>query len=92
MGVHKVNAWLNVSILIEIALPISPYNCFLNDSNGYGCYFFKCYYSNVWIIHAQSPTNLSKYMWNFVFNITDAIFKFESLKRKPMKSKWIMPM
>ncbi len=63
----------------------NPYKIFLNDSNGYGCYFFKYYYSNLWIIHVQSPTNLPKFMWKLVFNVNDVILKFESLKRKTYK-------
>ncbi len=75
MGIHRMNAWLNVSILTKIALLISPYKKNLNDSNGYGCYFLKCYYANLWIIHVQSLTNHAKYMWKFVFNITDVNFQ-----------------
>ncbi len=41
---HKVNAWYSGSILVEITLPLSLYNIILNDSNGHGYYFKKCYY------------------------------------------------
>ncbi len=36
----NINGW-NVSISIEITLPISPYKIFLNDSNGHGFYFLN---------------------------------------------------
>jgi len=86
-----VNAWLSGSISIEITLPISPYKNFLNDSNGHGCYIKNCYYFNLWIIHVQSPTNLPKTMWNFVFNVTNVIFfNLKVLKWKLTKSIWIM--
>jgi hypothetical protein len=41
---HRVNAWYSGSILVEITLLISPYKIILNDSNGQGYYFLKCYY------------------------------------------------
>jgi hypothetical protein len=31
----------------KITLLTSPYNIFLNDSNGHGCYFKKYYYFNL---------------------------------------------
>ncbi len=43
------------------------------------------------MIHVQSPTNLPKSMWKLVFNVIDVIFKFGSPKKKPIKSKEIMP-
>jgi hypothetical protein len=50
------------------------------------CYFKKYYYSNLWIIHVQSPINLSKFVWKLVFNVVDHVFfKFGSLKRKTHK-------
>jgi len=39
----------------------------------------------MWIIHAQSLTNLPKCMWKMVFNVVDVIFWFGSLKRKTHK-------
>jgi len=51
MGTHGphmgVNAQYDDSILAKITFPINPYNIFLNDSNGPGCYFLKCYYYNI---------------------------------------------
>ncbi len=88
---NRVNAQLNASILVEITFLISPYEIFLNDSNGHGFHFFNCYYSNIWIIHVQSLTNLPKFMWKLVFNVIDVIFQFESSKRKPAKFLKIMP-
>jgi hypothetical protein len=47
-------------------------------------------FSNLWIIHVQSPTNLSKSMWKLICNVVDVIFlNLEILKRKPTKSIWI---
>ncbi len=80
-----MNTWLNVSILAKITFYISPYNIFLNDSNGHGFYFLKCYYFNIWIIHVQSPTNFPKFMWELVINVVDVILKFGSPKRKTYK-------
>ncbi len=70
---------------VENTLPMSPYKIFLNDSNGHGCYFKKYEYSNMWIIHVQSSTNLPKCMWKLVFNVADVIFWFGSFKRKTLK-------
>jgi hypothetical protein len=81
----KVNVWLSSLILIKITLLISLYKIFLNDSNAQDCYFLKCYYYNLWIIHVQWPTNLSKSIWKLVFNVIDVIFKFGSPKRKTHK-------
>jgi len=72
----RVNAWYNGSILAKITFPISPYKIFKNDSNGYGCYFKKCYYFNLWIIHVQSLTNLPKSTWKLVFNVVDVFFHY----------------
>jgi hypothetical protein len=58
---------------------------FLNDLNGHGCYFKKCYYFSFWIIHVQSLINLPKSMWNFIFNVTDVIFWIGSLKKETHK-------
>jgi hypothetical protein len=69
---------------------INSYKIFLNDSNRHGCYFFKYYYSNIWIIHDQSLTNLPKSMWKLIFNVIDVIFNLKVLKRKPIKCIWIM--
>jgi hypothetical protein len=69
---------------------MSPNKIFLNDSNGHGCCFLKCYYSNLWIIHVQSFTNLPKSMWKFIFNVTNVFLNFKVLKGKPTKSIWIM--
>jgi hypothetical protein len=80
-----VNARLNVLVLAEIALIISPYKIFFNDSNGHGCYFKKWYYSNIWIIHVQSLTNLFKSMWKPIFTVIDVFLKFGSPKRKTHK-------
>jgi len=77
----RVNAWYNGSILVEITL-IIPYIFFKNDSNGHGGYFLNYYYSNIWIIHVESPTNLPKSMWKLKFNVIDVIFKFGSLEKK----------
>jgi hypothetical protein len=44
---HGVNTWYSDSILVEITLLINPYKVIQNDSNGHGCYFKKCYYSNI---------------------------------------------
>jgi hypothetical protein len=79
------------SILTKITLFISPYKIFLNDSNGHVCYFLKCDYSNIWIIHVQSSINFPKSIWKFVFNVTDVIFNLEVLKGKFTKFVWIMP-
>ncbi len=87
----KVNANYSGSISTKITFFTSPYKIFLNDSNGHGCYFKKCYYSNFWIIHVQSPTNLPKSMRKLVFNVADVIFWFENFKGKPTKSIGIMP-
>jgi hypothetical protein len=70
----KVNAWYSDSIATKITLLINPYKIFSNDSNGHGCYFFKYFYSNIWIIHVQLLTNLSKSMWKLVFNVINVIF------------------
>jgi hypothetical protein len=43
------------------------------------------YYSNLWIIYVQWPTNLPKSMWNFIFNVTNVIFQFGSPKRNVHK-------
>jgi len=62
---------------LSIGKNCTPYKFiqdFFNDSNGHGYYFFKCYYFNFWIIHVQSPTNLSKSMWKLVFIVVDVIF------------------
>jgi hypothetical protein len=53
---------------------MNPNKIFWNDSNGHNCYALKCYYSNIWIIHAQSPTNLPKSMWKFIVNVVDVIY------------------
>jgi hypothetical protein len=53
--------------------PYESKQFFKNDSNGHDCCFLKCYYYNIWIMHAQSPTNLSKSMWKFIFNVIDVI-------------------
>ncbi len=42
-------------------------------------------------MHVQSPTNLPKYMWKVIFNVTNSFFDMEVLKGKPTKSKGIMP-
>jgi hypothetical protein len=65
-------------MLVEITLRITPYKILENDSNGHGGYFLKYYYSNLWIIHVQSPTNLSKSMRKLKFNVIDVILKFGS--------------
>jgi hypothetical protein len=80
-----VNAWYSGSISIKITFFISPYKIFKNVSNGHGCYFLKYYYSNLWIIYVQSPTNLPKFIKKFVFNIIDAILKIGSPKKKTHK-------
>jgi hypothetical protein len=36
--------------------------------------FKKCSYSNLWIIHVQSFTNLLKSMWKLLFNVPNVIF------------------
>ncbi len=48
---------------------------------GHGCYFKKYYYSNIWKIHVQSPTNLPKSIWKLIFDVDDIIFKIGSLKK-----------
>jgi hypothetical protein len=78
-----VNAWLTGSISTEIKLPISPYKIFLNDWNEHGCYFFKCYYFDLWIIHVQSLINLPKSMWKVVCNVINVILKLKVLKETP---------
>jgi hypothetical protein len=85
-----VNAWSNVEISTKITLFISQYKIIWYDSNGHGCYILKYYYSNIWIIHVQSPTNIPKSMWKLIFNVTNVIFIFGSPKRKTTKSRWIM--
>jgi hypothetical protein len=80
-----VNAHYSVSIMIENTFLVSPYKILSNDSNGHGCYFKNYYYSNIWITHVQSPTNLPNSMWKLVFNIVNVILKFKSLKRKTHK-------
>ncbi len=82
---NRVNAGLNASISVEITFLISPYEIFKNDSNGHGFHFLKCYYSNIWIVHVQSLTNLPKFMWKLVYNVIDVIFQFGSPKRKAHK-------
>jgi hypothetical protein len=90
--ITRVDVIYGGSILAETTLFTSPYKIFLNDSNGHGCYFKKCYYFNIWIIHVQSPTNLPKSMWKLVLNVIDVILKkLEALKGKPTKSIKIMP-
>jgi hypothetical protein len=42
----KVDASYSGSISTKITFLTNPYKIFLNDSNGHGCYFKKCYYSN----------------------------------------------
>jgi len=37
------------------------------------------------MIHIQSLTNLSKFMWKFVINVVDVIFEFGNFKRKTHK-------
>jgi hypothetical protein len=69
-----VDAQSSGSFFIVFTLFTSPYKIILNDSNGHGCYFKNYYYYNIWIIHAQSPTNLSKSMWKLIFNVVDVIF------------------
>jgi hypothetical protein len=62
---------------LNIGKNYTPYKSiqfFLNDPNGHGCYFLKCYYYNLWTIHVQSPINLPKSMWKLVFNVVDVIF------------------
>ncbi len=81
----RVDASYGGSISIEITLPTSPYNILQNDSKGHGCYFKKYYYSNIWIIHVQSPTNLPKSMWKYLFNVANVILKYGSPKRKTHK-------
>ncbi len=68
----QVNVWYNSSIMTKIIVPINPYKIIYN--NGHGCYLFKCYYFNLWIIHVQSLTNLHKSIWKLVFNVVDVIF------------------
>jgi hypothetical protein len=46
---------------------------------------FKYYYSNIWIIHIQSLTNLPKSLWKIVFNVANVIFNFGNHKRKTPK-------
>jgi hypothetical protein len=82
---YGVNARYNGSIMAKITLHTSPYNIFLNNSNGHGCYFFKYFYFNLWIIYVQWPTNLPKSMWKLVFKVVDVILKFGSPKKKPHK-------
>jgi hypothetical protein len=53
---------------------MSPNKIFLNDSNGHGCCFKECYYSNLWITHGKLLTNLPKSMWKFIFNVVNVIF------------------
>jgi len=64
----KGECMIKWTILVEIALPISPYKILKNDSNGHGYYF------NIWIIYVQLPTNLPKSIWKLVFNVVDVIF------------------
>ncbi len=80
-----MNARLNVSIFAKIVLFISQYKFFKNDSNGHGFYFKFFYYSNIWIIHVQWPTNLPKSMWKLAFNVVDVIFEFGNFKSKTHK-------
>ncbi len=82
---NRVNARLNASILVEITFPISPYEIFKNESNGHGFSYLKIYYFNLSIIHVQSLTNLSKFMWKLIFNVIDVIFQLGNLKRKAHK-------
>ncbi len=86
-----MNAWYNGSILIKIIFFIGTYKIILNDSNGCGCYFLKCYYFNLWVIHVESSIKSSKSMWKLVFNEIDVIFNFKVLKGKFIKFIWIMP-
>ncbi len=69
-----MNAQYNGSITTQNTLLINPYKIFLNDSSGHGYYFLKYKYSNIWIIHVQSPTNLPKFMWKLVFYVVNVIF------------------
>jgi len=80
-----VNARYSGSKVAENTLLMNPYKIILNDSNGHGCYFEKYQYSNMWIIHIQSSTNLPKCMWKLIFNVANVIFWFKSLERKTCK-------
>jgi hypothetical protein len=42
----RVDASYGGLILVKIIFLINSYKIFLNDSNGHGCYFFKCHYYN----------------------------------------------
>jgi hypothetical protein len=64
-----VNAQLSGSKMAKIIVSMSPNKILLNDLNGHGCFFFKCYDFNIWIIHVQSPTNLPKSTWKFIFDV-----------------------
>ncbi len=78
----KCSTWLKCICIVKWFIFGSFYILYKSIQDSlHCCYLKKYYYSNIWIIHIQSPTKLSKFMWKVVFNVVDVILKFGSCKR-----------
>jgi len=78
--VYWVNANYGGSLLNTLKLPTSPWEICKKCSNGYGCYFLKCYCCNLWLVNVQSFKNSHNCTSTLTLTKANAIFQFGSSK------------